>query len=361
MVSAGPCPSSAANRRHQFLPARPCALLLAGALLLAVLASPAGAQEAGGNSAANPTSGSNPSAASLAPPAPEVVPASTSPGTSSIPTASPVPPATNPPLPATPPSPSSLSSPPSAASPPAAAPSASLPPPAAASTPSPSPSPPHPAELPPTSLSPAAAPTSTAAPSLSPLPVRCPVPLCAVAVAASSCCGAEQLQLSSPASCANAKPAGWTLASVFCFCLPSRRPCSEGHKSKGLVCCFAPPAQTGPATAPAPSSLALQQLSVVLRLSGAGLLPWSKTKADQVLTLLVGTLQAAGLAASGRYGCRLARVAAALLLAPQRRPAACLVPVALFLPARPPPLPLAIAVSPTHHLRAALMHLLATC
>lgn len=38
---------------------------------------------------------------------------------------------------------------------------------------------------------------------------------------------------------------------------------------------------------------------MVLRLSGAGLLPWSKTKADQVLTLLVGTLQAAGLAASG--------------------------------------------------------------
>ncbi|KAL4425290.1 hypothetical protein ABPG75_009306 [Micractinium tetrahymenae] len=54
-----------------------------------------------------------------------------------------------------------------------------------------------------------------------------------------------------------------------------------------------------PAPAPAPSQPTSEELSLVLRLSGTGLMPWSKTKGDQVLAVLVSTLRAAGLAVNG--------------------------------------------------------------
>lgn len=58
--------------------------------------------------------------------------------------------------------------------------------------------------------------------------------------------------------------------------------------------------QVAPAPAPAPSGPPQQQLSLVLRLSGAELVPWSKDKGDLVLAALASTLQAAGLAVTGR-------------------------------------------------------------
>ncbi|KAL4435653.1 hypothetical protein ABPG77_002616 [Micractinium sp. CCAP 211/92] len=73
----------------------------------------------------------------------------------------------------------------------------------------------------------------------------------------------------------------------------------SGAASAGAPAPSPSPKLVAPAPAPAPSGPSQQQLSLVLRLSGAELVPWSKDKGDLVLAALVSTLQAAGLGVTG--------------------------------------------------------------